>query len=417
MSEGLENKVEMNDDHRTTTFAYLSMLRSLKLDNEKLQSVEMAMELLCNIFDVDIAAAGGKYDKNIDIVAAVNKASNSSTAEDNEKFTAFLDLLKKKGYLNGVEEGSEEYKQRMEKAKEKFAARNNPYQGMTAEQLKVKGNELMQDNKIKEALGYYTKAIELDSNNHLYFANRAAAHLKLQDYHSAVVDSERAIIINEKYAKAYVRLGTASYYLNNFTRAQEAYNKALELEPENEQYKEYLQQTKDKLAAEGAKGAGGALGMPGMGGMPGMPDMSQMMSMMQNPEFMKMATSMMSNPEFSGLVQGMAKNMGMAGADMGQMNDFMKQMQETGGRPLPDADGNIRSPFGLVNQKRMEELREQEMAKNPKFKQVMEAVKENGPAAMQQYMGDPEVVEMMTKFQNLIMQDAKKTQEAEDADG
>jgi len=427
MAEAADKRVDVDDTHRAITFAFMQMLRGLKLEHG---NVEAAIATLQDVLDVDPAGMGGQHDKGIDLVAVCKKALDEAgegkdgSPETEEKFKSFLELLKKKGYFTGAEEGSDEFKARMAKARTKFNARNNPYEGLSAEELKAKGNELMQQDKLKEAMGYYTKAIEKDPSNHLYFANRAAAHLKLQDYHAATSDSEKAIALNDKYAKAYVRLGTASYYLNQYRRAADAYGKAVELEPANEQYKEYLQQARDKIALEPAAGGApggmpagfpGFPGMPGMGG-PGGPDFGQMMSMMNNPEFMSMATKMMANPEFSGMVQNMAKHMGMAQPSPDQMNAFMEAMQANGGRPVPDADGNIRSPFGTINHARMEKLREEEMARNPKFKAVMDDVKANGPAAMNKHMADPEVMAMMHRFSQLIQHEAAVAAPAEHAD-
>jgi small glutamine-rich tetratricopeptide repeat-containing protein alpha len=47
-------------------------------------------------------------------------------------------------------------------------------------------------------------------------------------------------------------------------------------------------------------------------------------------------------------------------------------------------------------------MREEEMAKNPKFAAIMEDVKINGPAAFQKYMGDPEVMQLMGKFSGMM---------------
>ena len=47
----------------------------------------------------------------------------------------------------------------------------------------------------------YTKAIALNPNVAVYWANRAAAHIKLESYGSAVADAEKATDIDPKYIK------------------------------------------------------------------------------------------------------------------------------------------------------------------------------------------------------------------------
>ena len=47
----------------------------------------------------------------------------------------------------------------------------------------------------------YSQAIEVNSSNAVYWANRAFAHTKLEEYGSAVQDATKAIEIDPKYSK------------------------------------------------------------------------------------------------------------------------------------------------------------------------------------------------------------------------
>jgi serine/threonine-protein phosphatase 5 len=51
------------------------------------------------------------------------------------------------------------------------------------------------------AVNLYTKAIELYPENAVYFANRSFAHIKLEEYGSAVTDASKAIEVDPSYAK------------------------------------------------------------------------------------------------------------------------------------------------------------------------------------------------------------------------
>jgi len=60
------------------------------------------------------------------------------------------------------------------------------------------------------AIESYTKAIELDGGNPVFYSNRAAAYSSKNDHLSAIGDAEKAIAIDSAFVKAYHRLGFAS---------------------------------------------------------------------------------------------------------------------------------------------------------------------------------------------------------------
>ncbi|KAG5472493.1 hypothetical protein LSCM1_03892 [Leishmania martiniquensis] len=392
-----ERDQHITDDHRKLIFSFIQMMRRSQVENT--ERAEAVAQMLGEEFGVDPAGSGGLYDTGVDVLEAFKTAlrehERRSGAEQDEKFVSFVQLLEKKGYFKGVEKGSDEYAQRLEKARDKFNQRNNPYEGLTAEQIKNKGNELMSQAKYKEAIAYYTKAIELESNNAVFFANRAAAHTHLKDYNNAIIDCERAIIINPEYSKSYSRLGTALFYQENYSRAVDAFAKACELDPENATHKEDLKRAEEKAKATGLTTGGGMGGFPGMGGMP---DMSQFVSMMNNPQFIETAQRMMQNPEFSNLVANMAGKFSQGGIDPSELNRLGADM----GMRNVDEDGNVVTPFGKVNRAAIERLQEEEVRKNPKLAGIMADVQANGYGAFQKYLGDPDVMSLMMKFQNLM---------------
>lgn len=56
-------------------------------------------------------------------------------------------------------------------------------------------------HKFSQAIDLYTQAIELNGNNAVYWANRAFAHTKLEEYGSAIQDASKAIEIDPRYSK------------------------------------------------------------------------------------------------------------------------------------------------------------------------------------------------------------------------
>lgn len=72
-------------------------------------------------------------------------------------------------------------------------------------------------HKYSQAIDLYTQAIELNGENAVYWANRALAHTKLEEYGSAIQDATKAIEIDPKYSKARSFFPSFSI-LNNETR-------------------------------------------------------------------------------------------------------------------------------------------------------------------------------------------------------
>ncbi|KAK3140499.1 hypothetical protein QOZ80_5AG0401860 [Eleusine coracana subsp. coracana] len=88
-----------------------------------------------------------------------------------------------------------------------------------AEELKVKANDAFKANKFAQAIELYSQAIELNSSNAVYWANRAFAHTKLEEYGSAVQDATKAIEIDPRYSKGYYRRGAAYLAMGKFKEA------------------------------------------------------------------------------------------------------------------------------------------------------------------------------------------------------
>lgn len=57
------------------------------------------------------------------------------------------------------------------------------------------------ESHFADAIASYTKAIELNAANAVYFANRAFVHIKLEENGSAIEDGGKAIELNPRYAK------------------------------------------------------------------------------------------------------------------------------------------------------------------------------------------------------------------------
>ena len=83
--------------------------------------------------------------------------------------------------------------------------------GGSADDIKDLGNKAFQNGKFEEALGHYTEAIEMTSENpnHIYFANRAGCKIELKDFQGCIEDCDTAIKIEPTFIKSYIRKGRA----------------------------------------------------------------------------------------------------------------------------------------------------------------------------------------------------------------
>lgn len=218
-----------------------------------------------------------------------------------------------------------------------------------ADALKAEGNKAMAQRNFNEAIEKYTQAIELDPSNVVYLSNRAAAYSSLGQHDKAISDAEKAIEIDNSFAKAYSRLGLAKYALNDAQGAMQAYKKGLEVEGNSpsEAMQKGFETAKKQVESELEKsidtssstrdvpnaGAGAAPGglpdfssMFGGGGAGGMPSLSDMMS---NPQVMQAAQEMMLNPQAmqnlmnNPMVKQMAQNFGLGGEGAPDLSNLM----------------------------------------------------------------------------------------------
>ncbi|CDH51232.1 rna polymerase ii-associated protein 3-like [Lichtheimia corymbifera JMRC:FSU:9682] len=105
---------------------------------------------------------------------------------------------------------------------------------------KDKGNACFQKQDFKAAITHYTKAVDFDPSNAVFFINRAMAYLKLQMYLEAEQDCTRGLNLHPTNVKALWRRGIARRALGRVTEARNDLTKALEIEPSNKSVKDEL---------------------------------------------------------------------------------------------------------------------------------------------------------------------------------
>lgn len=125
---------------------------------------------------------------------------------------------------------------------------------MSVEEYKAEGNKYFAAKDFEKAIEQFTLAIEAsESPNHVLYSNRSACYASLKNFPKALEDAEQCVAINGSWAKGYNRVGAAQYGLSNFDDAQQAYNKALELDPTNAMAKSGLEAVQNAEASRNAE--------------------------------------------------------------------------------------------------------------------------------------------------------------------
>lgn len=203
-----------------------------------------------------------------------------------------------------------------------------------ANELKNEGNELMKSGKYQEALESYTKAIDLDDSNPIYYCNRAAAQSKLDNHTAALEDCKVAIRRDPNYSKAYCRMGLAYVNLKDHQRARDCYKKAVELDP-SESNKNNLRLAEEKLQEEQTQFSNMGFG-----------------NLFNNPQLMNFASQIMSNPNMQNMFSQMLGSMGQ------QPQDNPEQPTNIGDQSGGTASSNPMEAFLQVGQQFADQIRQ-----------------------------------------------------------
>lgn len=119
-------------------------------------------------------------------------------------------------------------------------------------------NTYFKENKFKEAINYYNKALEKNKNYISSYYNIAEIYKKLKDFDKSKEYYEKAIEISRDYIYPYYQIGNLYFDKKEFDSAIDWYKKALEIEPNEELVNYYIgisykEQNNLKLAIEHLK--------------------------------------------------------------------------------------------------------------------------------------------------------------------
>ncbi|XP_035169822.1 serine/threonine-protein phosphatase 5-like, partial [Oxyura jamaicensis] len=89
----------------------------------------------------------------------------------------------------------------------------------------------------EKAVKYYSRAIELNPTNAIYYGNRSLAYLRTECYGYALADATRAIELDKKYVKGYYRRAASNMALGKFKAALRDYETVVKVRPNDKDAK------------------------------------------------------------------------------------------------------------------------------------------------------------------------------------
>lgn len=102
-----------------------------------------------------------------------------------------------------------------------------------AEAKKDEGNKLYKLKQYRQALPFYSEAIQLQPDVAAYYGNRSACYMMLGQFKEALEDARKAVSIDPKFVKGYIRMVKCFIALGDFAAANSNLLKVKELDPGN----------------------------------------------------------------------------------------------------------------------------------------------------------------------------------------
>ena len=145
-------------------------------------------------------------------------------------------LNTEKNAAGPINESENEFKQEIEKIMERMAAaekERKELNRMTAWDYNREGDRCYSLKQYKEAVENYTRAIQLQANNSIFYNNRGCSYDNLGEYNKAISDYNVAIAIGPLNAVFYYNRGHSYDKLEEYDKAISDYTRAIELSPNN----------------------------------------------------------------------------------------------------------------------------------------------------------------------------------------
>jgi len=111
---------------------------------------------------------------------------------------------------------------------------------------KDKGNAAFQKNNLPEAISCYTKAIESDPTNHLFYSNRSTAYFNSKEYVKSLEDAVKTLELKPDWVKAHFRKAECLFKIDRLKESTLAIELAYIIEPDNGSVKNLLEEVNKK---------------------------------------------------------------------------------------------------------------------------------------------------------------------------
>ena len=117
--------------------------------------------------------------------------------------------------------------------------------------LKMSADQSMKNNNFEDAIMRYSLIVNMNTDNkNLILLNRCLAYLQAKKFDEALEDAKESIKLNQNYAKAWSRLGSCLLAKDRKEEAKVAFSQALQLNPENEEYKKLAKSDEEEEEEE-----------------------------------------------------------------------------------------------------------------------------------------------------------------------
>jgi stress-induced-phosphoprotein 1 len=175
-------------------------------------------------------------------------------------------------------------------------------------QERAEGNKLFKEGDFPASIKKYTEAIKRNPDDAVPYSNRAASYMKLGEFPMALRDCDRCLELDSKFIKAYARKGKIHFFMKEYHKCLEVYQKGLQVDPTSAEMRQGLLETKMKIQEQQSSGevdeeqVKHAMADPEIQGILNDPEVQSMLKRMEQ-EPSAAARIMQSDPVFASKVE------------------------------------------------------------------------------------------------------------------